>query len=241
MDYIRGFVDQLPQSERANAITSDGKLSQDGKRRIESAIVQHAYNDPNLVKRLSENLDDDSKTVLNALLRAAPQLSQLNDLVRQGGRHQNSISSDLAQAVQKYSDLKANGLNVKDYLNQGSLFDDGLSAGAKDFLNVFDSNSRSAKAIGDNIQSKVNEVESKGDPRQGQLFGESPEEKAALDIINNNPDQLITVSRTDPQGNIEEITMTLRDRLDELEAEAKIAEQDVLAAQTAISCALQFG
>lgn len=101
--------------------------------------------------------------------------------------------------------------------------------------------SRSAKAIGDNIQSKVNEVESKGDPRQGQLFGESPEEKAALDIINNNPDQLITVSRTDPQGNIEEITMTLRDRLDELEAEAKIAEQDVLATQTAISCALQFG
>lgn len=241
MDYIRGFVDQLPQSERANAITSDGKLSQDGKRRIESAIVQHAYNDPNLVKRLSENLDDDSKTVLNALLRAAPQLSQLNDLVRQGGRHENSISSDLAQAVQKYSDLKANGLNVKDYLNQGSLFDDGLSTGAKDFLNVFDSNSRSAKAIGDNIQSKVNEVESKGDPRQGQLFGESPEEKAALDIINNNPDQLITVSRTDPQGNIEEITMTLRDRLDELEAEAKIAEQDVLATQTAISCALQFG
>lgn len=241
MDYIRGFVDQLPQSERANAITSDGKLSQDGKRRIESAIVQHAYNDSNLVKRLSENLDDDSKTVLNALLRAAPQLSQLNDMVRQGGRHQNSISSDLAQAVQKYSDLKANGLNVKDYLNQGSLFDDGLSSGAKDFLNVFDSNNRSAKAIGDNIQSKVNEVESKGDPRQGQLFGESPEEKAALDIINNNPDQLITVSRTDPQGNIEEITMTLRDRLDELEAEAKIAEQDVLATQTAISCALQFG
>ena len=241
MDYVRGFVDQLPQSERANAITGEGRLSQDGKRRIESAIVQRAYGDSNIVKRLSENLDDDSKTVLNALLRVAPQLSQLNDLVKQGGRHHNSIASDLAQAVQKYSDLKANGLAVKDYLSQGQLIDDGLSTGAKDFLNVFDSNNRSAKAIGDNIQSKVNEVESRGDPRQGQLFGETAEEKAALDIINNNPDQSITVSRTDPQGNIEEITMTLRDRLDELEAEAKLAEQDVLAAQTAISCALQFG
>ncbi|NUF61541.1 lytic transglycosylase domain-containing protein [Acinetobacter bereziniae] len=241
MDYIRGFVDQLPQSERANAITSDGKLSQDGKRRIESAIVQHAYNDPNLVKRLSENLDDDSKTVLNALLRAAPQLSQLNDLVKQGGRHQNTISSDLAQAVQKYSDLKANGLPVQDYLNQGSLFDDGLSPGAKDFLNVFDTNNRSAKAIGENIQSKINEVENMGDPRQGTLFGDSYEEKAALDIIMQNPDQLISVSRTDPQGNIEEITMTLRERLDELEAEAKMAEVDITATQAAISCALQFG
>ena len=241
MDYVRNFVDQLPQSERANAMTSEGRLSQEGKRRIETAIVQRAYGDSNLVKRLSENLDDDSKTVLNALLRATPQLSQLNDLVRQGGRHQNSISSDLAQAVQKYSDLKSSGLAVKDYLQQGQLLDDGLSTGAKDFLNVFDTNSRSAKAIGDNIQSKVNEVESKGDPRQGQLFGESAEEKLALDIINSTPDQKITVSRTDPDGNVEEITMTLRDRLDELEAEAKLAEQDVLATQAAISCALQFG
>lgn len=241
MDYVRGFVDRLPQSERAAAITPDGKLSQDGKRRIESAIVQHAYGDSNLVKRLSENLDDDSKTVLNALLKSAPQLSQLNTLVKQGGRHDNTIASDVVQAAQKYSDLKANGVAVKDYLQQGQLLDDGLSAGARDFLNVFDTNSRSAKAIGDNIQSKVNEIEGRGDPRQGQLFGETAEEKAALDVIMNNPDQMITVSRTDPQGNIEEITMTLRERLDELEAEAKLAEQDVFAAQTAISCALQFG
>ncbi|WP_227501021.1 hypothetical protein [Acinetobacter baumannii] len=63
--------------------------------------------DSNLVTRLSENLDDDSKNVLNALLRAAPQLSQLNDLVKQGGRFENTISQDLAQAAQKLTDLKA--------------------------------------------------------------------------------------------------------------------------------------
>lgn len=68
MDYVRSFVDQLPQSERGSVITSDGRLSQEGKRRIESAIVQRAYGDSNLVTRLSENLDDDSKNVLNALL-----------------------------------------------------------------------------------------------------------------------------------------------------------------------------
>ncbi len=100
MDYVRSFVDQLPQSERGSVITSDGRLSQEGKRRIESAIVQRAYGDSNLVTRLSENLDDDSKNVLNALLRAAPQLSQLNDLVKQGGRFENTISQDLAQAAQ---------------------------------------------------------------------------------------------------------------------------------------------
>lgn len=241
MDYVRSFVNQLPKSEQAAAITTEGRLSQDGKRRIESAIMQSAYGDSSLVMRLAENIDDDSKTVLNALLRAAPQLAQLDALVKQGGRYANTLANDLSQAAQKLSDLKANGLTVRDYLNQNQLIDDGLSLGARDFLNVFDSNKRSAKGIGDNIQTKINEIEAKGDPRQGSLFGDGPEESAALDIIMQNPDQQISVSRVRSDGEIEEITMTLRERLDELEAEAKQAQQDTLAAQTAINCALQFG
>ncbi|MGR8034476.1 transglycosylase SLT domain-containing protein [Acinetobacter baumannii] len=241
MDYIRSFVDQLPQSERGSVITSDGRLSQEGKRRIESAIAQRAYGDSNLVTRLSENLDDDSKNVLNALLRAAPQLSQLNDLVKQGGRFENTISQDLAQAAQKLTDLKANGLQVRDYLNQGQLIDDGLSDGARRFLEVFDNNRKSAKAISEAINSEIQAIENMGDPRQGSLFGETPEEKAALNVIFSNPDQPIAVSRINSKGEPEEFTMTLRDYHAELEAEIKQSEQDILAAQTALNCALQFG
>lgn len=241
MDFVRGFVGSLPKSEQGTVITGDGRLSQEGKRRIESAIMQRAYDDSSLIGRMAENLDDDSKTVLNALLRAAPQLAQLDSLVKQGGRHKNTLAKDLAQAAQKLSDLKANGQTVPDYLNQGQLLEDGLSDGAKQFLNVFDTNKRSAKAISDNIQSEIDRIEGMGDPRQGSLFGDGPEESAALDIIMQNPDQQISVSRMRPDGEMEEITMTLRERLDELEAEAKQAEQDTLAAQTAISCALQFG
>ena len=241
MDFIRGFVNSLPESEKPNILTDDGRLSQGGKQRIESAIMQSAYDDSSLVTRLYENIDDDSKTVLNALLRAAPQLAQLGSLVKQGGRHTNTLAKDLSQAAQKLSDLKASGQTVDDYLNQIQLIDDGLSNGAKQFLNVFDTNKRSAKAISDNIQSEIDRIEGMGDPRQGSLFGDGPEESAALDIIMQNPDQHISVTRYDPDGNPEEITMTLRERLDELEAEAKQAEQDTLAAQTAISCALQFG
>lgn len=241
MDFVRGFVGSLPKSEQGTVITGDGRLSQEGKRRIESAIMQRAYDDSSLIGRMAENLDDDSKTVLNALLRAAPQLAQLDSLVKQGGRHQNTLAKDLAQAAQKLSDLKANGQTVPDYLNQGQLIEDGLSDGAKQFLNVFDTNKRSAKAISDNIQSEIDRIEGMGDPRQGSLFGDGPEESAALDIIMQNPDQQISVSRMRPDGEMEEITMSLRERLDELEAEARQAQEDTLAAQTAISCALQFG
>lgn len=241
MDFVRSFVGSLPKSEQGTVITGDGRLSQEGKRRIESAMMQRTYEDSSLIGRMAENLDDDSKTVLNALLRAAPQLAQLDSLVKQGGRHQNTLAKDLAQAAQKLSDLKANGQTVPDYLNQGQLLEDGLSDGAKQFLNVFDTNKRSAKAISDNIQIEIDRIEGMGDPRQGSLFGDGPEESAALDIIMQNPDQQISVSRMRPDGEMEEITMSLRDRLDELEAEARQAQEDTLAAQTAISCALQFG
>lgn len=241
MDFIRGFVDQLPQSERGAVITSDGRLSQDGKRRIESAIAHRAYNDPNLIARLSENLDDTSKNVLNALLRNAPNIAQLNDLVKQGGRHSNTLAQDLAQAAQKLSDLKANDLPVRDYLNQNQLLDDGLSDGAKRFLDVFDQNSKSAKAISQSIADEIQAIENMGDPRQGSLFGNTPEEQAALDVIYANPDMPISRSRTGADGQPEEYTTTMSEYLADLEAEAKQADLDTLAAQTALNCALQFG
>lgn len=241
MDFIRGFVDQLPQSERGAVITSDGRLSQEGKRRIESAIAQRAYDDPNLIARLSENLDDTSKNVLNALLRNAPNLAQLNDLVRQGGRFENTIAQDLAQAAQKLYDLKASDVQVRDYLNQNQLIDDGLSDGARRFLEVFDQNSKSAKAISQSIADEIETIESMGDPRQGSLFGDTPEGKAALDVIYSNPDMPVSRSRTGADGQTEEYTTTMREYLADLEVEAKQADLDTLAAQTALNCALQFG
>lgn len=241
MDFIRGFVEQLPQSERGAVITSDGRLSQEGKRRIESAIAQRAYDDPNLIARLAENIDDTSKNVLNALLRNAPNLAQLNNLVRQGGRFENTIAQDLAQAAQKLYDLKANDVQVRDYLNQNQLIDDGLSDGARRFLEVFDQNNKSAKAISQSIADEIQAIESMGDPRQGSLFGDTPEGKAALDVIYSNPDMPVSRSRTGADGQPEEYTTTMREYLADLEAEAKQADLDTLAAQTALNCALQFG
>ncbi|WP_293735024.1 transglycosylase SLT domain-containing protein [uncultured Acinetobacter sp.] len=241
MDYVRAFMDQIPQSERASLITADGRLSQDGKRRIESALTQQAYGDSTLVTRLSENLGDDSKTVLNALLRSAPQLAQLADLVKQGGRHANTIAKDLAAAAQKLSDLKANGLRVDDYLGQGQLIDDGLSPGAKEFLQVFDQNSRSSKAINDHIKSKIDEVDAMGDPRQGSLFGDTPEDIAFMNILNENPNQMVSVKRISDEGVEVETEIPLHQLVSELEMDAKQAELDNTATQAAISCALQFG
>lgn len=241
LDFVKQFIQRIPETERTNLITSDGKLSQDGKRRIESALAQRAYGDSNLVARLSENLDDDSKTVLNALLRAAPQLVQLDDLVKQGGRTANTIATDLAQAAQKLSDLKANGLKVQDYLNQGQLIDDGISPGAREFLNVFDQNSRSAKAISENIQGKINEIEAMGDPRQGSLFGDTPEQITAMKILMDNPDMDIATFIEDPSGNELSATTKASNILEQLKRETELSDMDIAASQAAIGCLLRYG
>ena len=175
------------------------------------------------------------------MLRAAPQLVQLDDLVKQGGRTANTIATDLAQAAQKLSDLKANGLKVQDYLNQGQLIDDGLSPGAREFLNVFDQNSRSAKAISENIQGKINEIEAMGDPRQGSLFGDTPEQIAAMEILKNNPEIRISTMIEDAAGNQIEAETTAANALKHLQKDAEQADMDMAATQAAINCALQFG
>ena len=151
------------------------------------------------------------------------------------------MAKDLAQAAQKLSDLKANGQTVPDYLNQGQLLEDGLSDGAKQFLNVFDTNKRSAKAISDNIQSEIDRIEGMGDPRQGLLFGDSPDEQEALKLAFENPDQSISVSREGANGEPEVITMTLKDYIDELNNDAKAAQEQGVAAEAAARCFLSHG
>ena len=241
-DFVKQFLQGVSDAERGALITKDGyQLSQDGKRLIESTIMQNTYDDSNLVTRLSENLDDESKNVLNALMRVAPQLLQLGDLVKQGGRHQNTIAKDLADAAQKLNDLKASGVKVEDYLNQGQLIPDELSIGTREFLNIFDQNKRSAKGISENIQAKIDEIEAMGDPRQGSLFGDTPEQITAMQILRDNPDMDIATFIEDPAGNELSATTKASGVLEQLKKETELAEIDIAASQAAINCFLQYG
>ncbi|MFP5007501.1 hypothetical protein ACLFLN_19965 [Acinetobacter pittii] len=130
---------------------------------------------------------------------------------------------------------------VPDYLNQGQLIDDGLSDGAKQFLNMFDTNKRSSKAISDYIQSEINKIEQMGDPRQGSLFGDTPEQITAMQILRENPDMDIATFIEDAAGNKLSATTKASNVLEQLKKETELADMDILASQTAINCFLQYG
>ena len=167
--YLKNFVAGLPSTEQSSMMDENGGLSREGKSRIEAAIVQDAYNNPRLVSAISEKLDNDTTNVLRAITDKAPQISQLNNDAKLGVAFNNTLARDIADATQAYMDIKNSDKEVSDYLSQDSLLDDGLTDGAKEILSVLSDNRRSAKAIGENIQQRINAVTGRGNPKQGGL------------------------------------------------------------------------
>ena len=167
--YLKNFIAGLPSTEQSSMMDDKGALSREGKNRIEAAIVQDAYNNPRLVSAISEKLDNDTTNVLRAVTDKAPQISQINADIKTGDVYDNTLARDIADATQAYMDIKNSEQDVGDYLSQDSLFDDGLTDGAKEILSVLSDNRRSAKAIGEYIQERINAVTGRGNPKQGGL------------------------------------------------------------------------
>lgn len=181
--YLKNFIAELPSTEQAAMMDDKGALSREGKNRIEAAIVQDAYNNPKLVSAISEKLDNDTTNVLRAITDKAPQISQINADMKSGDVYSNTLARDIGDATQAYMDIKNSEQDVDDYLSQDSLFDDGLTDGAKEILGVLSDNRRSAKAIGEYIQGRINEVTGRGNPKQGSMFDDFDTE--APNVLDN--------------------------------------------------------
>lgn len=185
--YLKNFIAGLPKTEQGSLMDDKGALSREGKSRIEAAIVQDAYNNPRLVSAISEKLDNDTTNVLRAITDKAPQISQINASIKTGDVYENTLARDIADATQAYMDIKNSEQDVDDYLSQDSLFDDGLTDGAKEILGVLSDNRRSAKAIGEYIQELINTVTGRGNPKQGGLSFDDDIETDAPNVLSNEP------------------------------------------------------
>ena len=184
--YVKNFISGLPATEQSAMMDDAGALSQEGKRRVESAIIQDAYNAPNLVTAISETLGEGSQNILKTLTSKAPQISQINSNMKSGDAFTNTLATDLGDAAQAYIDIVKSGQDVETYLSQEDMFGEGLSAGATEMLKVFSDNRRSAKAIGDNIQARINAITGRGNPKQGGLSFDDEQTSAPTPAINGN-------------------------------------------------------
>ncbi len=172
-EFIREFMLAVASpAERGRLMTADGSLSQTGVNRIRNAVFAKAYDDPDLVAKLSEDTDGNTKNVMSGMLRAAPAVAKLRELSAAGARNESSFIADIADAARRFSEARRDGQKVEDYLKKRSLIGGDATPRVETFMYQLEVDSRAPRRIAEWIDGLVREVDSAGDPRQSSLLGE---------------------------------------------------------------------
>lgn len=181
----RAFISQfiqsvVPQNERGSLMTADGNLSQDGLRRVQNAILAKAYGNNDALLLMIESNDNNVKTLTNAMLQAAPTIANMKESIEAGAYFAEDISPDFVAAVEKFSELRKEGVTVETFLNQASLFDDGLSNVSRQLLQLFDKGvviegkaRKSTKAYKSLLEAYADVLQNAGNPNQISFFEEN--------------------------------------------------------------------
>jgi len=171
LEFIRAFFDVVVSGvERGRYIDSEGYLSQQGAKRIRNAILAKALGDTEagcwVIERIAESMDDNIRRISNAFIIAAPRLVALKQAIADGLRYPLDITGDLAAAMKVYSQLKARGTVVEDYIGQGRLYGEGVSPLEALILRVFQDSKKERAGLDALLAKYVALVHDLGNPNQ---------------------------------------------------------------------------
>lgn len=172
--WIRQFMQEVPPTERGALMQANGELSQAGQQRIRNAVFSKAYGDPEMLAALSESTNSNIKNILAGMLRAAPHVARMQDLIGSGARQPMDFAPELVQAVRELSAIKERGMTLEQFLKQGDMLSEGLPPGVSNLLIGLSENARAPKRISEMITRMVDSVDALGDPRQASMFEQAP-------------------------------------------------------------------
>lgn len=137
IDLARTFVRESSPGEANSLATADGKLSVEGVRRMQGALLHKTFgNDTGLVSSLLETGDDNIKALGRALTDAAPRLAQLRAAIARG-----DVPADLdpvptlLDSVRVVQRARSDGAPIGDVLGQADAFNP-IDGNAADFLST---------------------------------------------------------------------------------------------------------
>lgn len=172
-DWVRAFMrDTVEPNKRGEIMTSSGELSQTGERRIQNALFMAAYDDGALMERMAEATDPAGKNIISGMLRAAPDVAKLRDMVKGGARDAPTWIDPLVEAVRRFGDAREAGQTVAQYLAQGSLLGGEASPAVATMMQNLEAFSRAPRRLADHIKALARE--SAKDPRQSELLEPRP-------------------------------------------------------------------
>ncbi len=112
-------------------------MSQEGLRRLESALFAKAYDDPGLLASLREDADTNFRSIGNAMTDIAPEWARMRAEAARGENPQTlDITPDLRAAVGIVREARRKGVPVTDLLRQGDMLTGGHSAETRAVLRL---------------------------------------------------------------------------------------------------------
>ncbi len=174
--FIRSFMSEMHSSESGELLTAKGRLNPKGYIRIRNAMLQHAYEHPDLIERLTEGADDNIKHISQALTALSPRMASVKAGMAAGALYKDlDATYDIAEAASVFSELRQEKTSVSDYLNQAEIGGPRLSDNGRFLLGVMDEYARRPAKLRGFLANYASFVESAGDPRSTSMFAGGPQ------------------------------------------------------------------
>ena len=169
-DFVAGVLHKVVGQGELNAyLDKDGHVNADGIQRVKRALFAAAYGDDEIVAKMAESTDDDTRNVSNGLMAAAPMMARLS--VKKDVPYIRELRDAIADAVKQLDTLRRSGDSVKDYLGAQALFSEHEdSAEMREILSFLDENKRSGKRIGNYFTHIAEALDGMENPTDSDLF-----------------------------------------------------------------------
>ena len=169
-DFVAGVLHKVVGQGELNAyLDKDGHVNADGIQRVKRALFAAAYGDDEIVAKMAESTDDDTRNVSNGLMAAAPMMARLS--VKKDIPYMRELRDAIADAVKQLDTLRASGDSVKDYLGAQALFSEHEdSTEMREILSFLDENKRSGKRIGNYFTHIAEALDGMENPTDSDLF-----------------------------------------------------------------------
>jgi hypothetical protein len=162
---IRDFVAAMPTTEQGNLMGKDGNPTKQAVDRVNAAIFQQAYGNDKLTELAFQAQDEEARNIVRALNMAA------SKAIRLGEAGDYDVRPLVNEAVEMAINARRNNMSLKDVVAQGDLTANPL---AKDIVQMFADNPRSAKAIGENLSNLFDNAFAEGNKSDEDMFGAVP-------------------------------------------------------------------
>ena len=187
--FINGFINALPEAERAGMLDKRDRPTKQAYERATSAIFSAAYGDSeHLVRMQSEEADVDVRNLLSAMTISAKSFAKAAELSDQGAE----VVASVVEAADIIVSAKQKGMRVDEFVTQGDMISSGTELGRTLALFV-DQNKRSPKQMGIALKGMADEVAAQAEHNAaGDMFG------GAESTLEDLPEQ--TNRRLDHEG-----------------------------------------